>query len=155
MARESIHLHIYTENFLISEWDIFVFLQELAPQHLHLHPHCAPENWLTEFSQYDGDGCIALKAKNGGNVLNANWNDLNIPARLTTLAMAGLPMIRKIIQIILLQCRPLLKRKMWVYSFKDADDLCRQLKDKKGWLFCRRTYSNIGMNLALIIIFLR
>ncbi len=155
MARESIHLHIYTENFHNQRMGYLRFLKVSASASSYLHPHCAPENWLTEFSQYDGDGCIALKAKNGGNVLNANWNDLNIPARLTTLAMAGLPMVRKIIQIILLQCRPLLKRKMWVYSFKDADDLCRQLKDKKGWLFCRRTYSNIGMNLALIIIFLR
>lgn len=69
--------------------------------------------------------------------------------------MAGLPMIQKDNSDHLVAMQTIAQKKDVGIFFKDADDLCRQLKDKKGWLFCRRTYSNIGMNLALIIIFLR
>ncbi|MCS2952654.1 glycosyltransferase family 2 protein [Bacteroides thetaiotaomicron] len=131
MARESIHLHIYTENFHNQRMGYLRFLQELAPQHLHLHPHCAPENWLTEFSQYDAGWLHCFESENGGNVLNANWNDLNIPARLTTLAMAGLPMIQKDNSDHLVAMQTIAQKKDVGIFFKDADDLCRQLKDKK------------------------
>jgi hypothetical protein len=86
---------------------------------------------LTEFSQYDAGWLHCFESENGGNVLNANWNDLNIPARLTTLAMAGLPMIQKDNSDHLVAMQTIAQKKDVGIFFKDADDLCRQLKDKK------------------------
>lgn len=131
LARQNIHLHVYTENYHDHKLGYLNYLKNIAPRHIHLHPHCIPANWVKEFSQYDAGWLHCFDSNNGGSVLNANWDDLNIPARLTTLAMAGLPMIQKnnIGHVVTMQ-NIAKKRDIGVF-FTDIEDLCRQLKDHR------------------------
>ena len=66
----------------------------MAPGHLHIHPKIDQENWVEEFSKYDAGWLHFFQSRNGGDISKANWDDLNIPARVATLALAGLPMIQ-------------------------------------------------------------
>jgi glycosyltransferase involved in cell wall biosynthesis len=93
MAEQNIHLHIYTENYHTSREYLHNKLLKVAPLHFHLHPHCTPVNWVKEFSQYDAGWLHCFESVNNGNLMRAAWNDLNVPARISTLAAAGLPMI--------------------------------------------------------------
>ena len=48
---------------------------------------------MEEFSRYDAGWLHAGHSRNRGDLFRAMWDDLNIPARVGTLAAAGLPMI--------------------------------------------------------------
>jgi hypothetical protein len=94
LAREGIHLHFYGEVFQRG-WR--VWLEEaraLAPEHLHLHPQADQDSWVSEFSKYDAGWLHTFKSQNGGDLRRANWDDMNYPSRIATLAAAGLPMIQ-------------------------------------------------------------
>ena len=93
MAEQDIHLHIYIENYHSTREYLHQRLIRAAPKHFHLHPNCMPVNWVREFSQYDAGWLHSYESVNNGNIMRAAWNDLNIPARINTLAAAGLPMI--------------------------------------------------------------
>lgn len=95
LAKSNIHFHFYGENWH-GQWDHFVkSAKELAPGHIHLHPDCTQENWTEELSQYDAGWLHYFESRNHGDYLRTNWDDLNIPARMTTLAAAGLPMLQR------------------------------------------------------------
>ena len=68
---------------------------KLAPGFLHIHPNVDQENWVKEFSQYDAGWLHFFQSENEGELTRANWDDLNLPARLSTLALAGLPLLQK------------------------------------------------------------
>lgn len=130
LSQQNIHIHVYTENYHDHKMGYLYHLKNRAPRHIHLHPHCIPENWVKEFSKYDAGWLHCFDSHNNGNVLNANWNDLNIPARLTTLAMAGLPMIQKNNSEHLVAMQNIVRQKNVGVFFKDMNDLCYQLKDR-------------------------
>lgn len=127
LANHRIHIHVYTENYHDMKMGYLNFLRMQAPRYFHLHEHCNPGNWMKEFSQYDAGWLHCFDSHNNGHILNANWNDLNIPARLTTLAMAGLPMIQKnnAGHIVAMQ-RIAQERNIGIF-FDDVEDLARQL----------------------------
>jgi len=52
-------------------------------------------DWVREFSQYDAGWLRYFKSENVGELRRANWGDLNYPARIATLASAGLPLIQR------------------------------------------------------------
>ncbi|MDU1890065.1 MAG: glycosyltransferase family 2 protein [Dysgonomonas sp.] len=129
LAQQNIHIHIYTENYHDYKMGYLYYLKNLSPNHIHLHPHCIPENWAEEFSQYDAGWLHCFDSNNNGHLSNANWEDLNIPARMTTLAMAGLPMILKNNFDHLVAMQSIVKHNNVGIFFKDMEDLGRQLKD--------------------------
>lgn len=131
LAQHNIHVHIYTENYHDHKMGYLFHLRALSPDHIHLHPHCIPENWVKEFSQYDARWLHCFDSNNNHNLLNANWEDLNIPARMTTLAMAGLPMIQKNNFEHTVAMQSVAREKNVGVFFKDAEDLCSQLKNKE------------------------
>lgn len=131
LARQNIHIHVYTENYHDHKMGYLSYLKNQAPRHIHLHAHCIPRDWVREFSQYDAGWLHCFDSHNKGNVLNANWNDLNIPARLTTLAMAGLPMIQKNNFGHLVAMQNIAKQRNVGVFFNNINDLCRQLKDRQ------------------------
>lgn len=94
LARHGIHLHFYGD-FTQGQWREWIDkARALAPEHLHLHPNVDPDRWVREFSQYDAGWLHVFRSQNGGDIRRADWDDLNIPARVATLAAAGLPMIQ-------------------------------------------------------------
>jgi len=95
LAKENIHLHFYGD-FTHGQWKEWIDkTNKIARGYLHIHPNVDQENWIKEFSQYDAGWLHFFQSENCGELTRANWDDLNIPARLSTLALAGLPMLQK------------------------------------------------------------
>ena len=95
LAKQGIHLHFYgdIQHAAWREW--IETADKFAPGYLHIHPNCNPENWVQEFSKYDAGWLHYYSSTNFGESMRVEWNDLNYPARMPTLAAAGLPMIQK------------------------------------------------------------
>lgn len=95
LAAEGVHLHFYGD-FTQGQWREWIDMaRALAPRHLHLHANVEQPRWVDEFSRYDAGWLHAFGSANGGELRRANWDDLNYPARMATLAAAGLPMIQR------------------------------------------------------------
>ncbi|WP_396033226.1 glycosyltransferase [Candidatus Cyanaurora vandensis] len=94
LADQDIHLHFYGDvNH--SGWRQWTEeAQGLAAGYLHLHSHVGQDRWVSELSQYDAGWLHFLPSNNGGDLRRACWDDLNYPARIATLAVAGLPVIQ-------------------------------------------------------------
>ncbi|HYO28964.1 MAG TPA: hypothetical protein VER37_00165, partial [Thermomicrobiales bacterium] len=94
LAAERIHLHFYGD-FTQGQWARWIERTRLlAPHHLHLHGTVDQDRWTEEFSRYDAGWLHSFPSRNGGEIRRADWDDLNYPARMATLAAAGLPMIQ-------------------------------------------------------------
>lgn len=93
LADQKIHLHIYGKKFYNQHKDMLDKAQKIAPNHLHIHDFCTPENFVKEFSQYDAGFLHFYKSENNNELVCVNWNDLNFPARMSTYGMAGIPML--------------------------------------------------------------
>jgi glycosyltransferase involved in cell wall biosynthesis len=95
LAGEGIHLHFHG-TFTQGQWREWIErTRRLAPRHLHLHPTAGQEDWVRVFSRYDAGWLHAFRSTNGGDLAAATWDDLNLPARMATLAAAGIPMIQR------------------------------------------------------------
>ncbi|MDQ1918953.1 glycosyltransferase [Massilia pseudoviolaceinigra] len=95
LAAQGIHLHFYGD-FTQGQWRQWIAdARGLAPRHLHLHANVDQSRWVEEFSRYDAGWLHAFASSNDGELRRANWDDLNYPARMATLAAAGLPMIQR------------------------------------------------------------
>lgn len=93
LAANGIHLHFYGD-FTQGQWRSWIERAlALAPRHLHLHGTVGQEGWSTEFSRYDAGWLHLFRSRNRGDLHRADWDDLNIPARMATLAAGRLPML--------------------------------------------------------------
>ena len=92
---QKIHLHFYG-NFHHTMYPAWIDeAKKIAPEHFHLHANCTQEDWVKEFSQYDAGWLHYFESGNRGELMRTVWNDLNYPARMGTLAVAGVPMLQK------------------------------------------------------------
>ena len=95
LGNAGVHLHFYGE-FTHGQWRGWIErTRGLAGRFIHLHPNVDQENWVTEFSQYDAGWLHFFESRNTGEMRRANWDDLNIPARMATLGICGVPMIQR------------------------------------------------------------
>lgn len=95
LAGQGIHLHFYGD-FTHGQWREWIDKgRTMAPRHLHLHANVDQAGWVEEFSRYDAGWLHAFVSTNQGEIRRADWDDLNYPARIATLAAAGLPMIQR------------------------------------------------------------
>jgi glycosyltransferase involved in cell wall biosynthesis len=131
LAKENIHLHFYGE-FTHGQWKEWIDkTNKIAPGYLHIHPNVDQENWVKEFSQYDAGWLHFFESENFGELMRANWDDLNIPARLSTLALAGLPMLQKNNDGHTVAIQSLVKQMNLGLFFNDMSELKNLLQDKK------------------------
>ena len=65
-----------------------------APRHVHLHTTVRQPDWLRVLSRYDAGWLHVFRSRNEGELRRACWDDLNIPARVGTYAVAGLPLLQ-------------------------------------------------------------
>ena len=94
LAANGVHLHFYG-SFVHGQWRAWIERTlGLAPRHLHIHDTVGQDGWVREFSQYDAGWLHVFRSRNEGDLSRADWDDLNLPARMATLAAAGLPMIQ-------------------------------------------------------------
>jgi hypothetical protein len=93
LGNAGIHLHFYGE-FTHGQWKGWIERTKgLAGRFIHLHANVDQEDWVSEFSQYDAGWLHFFESRNFGEMRRANWDDLNIPARMATLGVCGVPMI--------------------------------------------------------------
>lgn len=131
LAQQNIHTHVYTENYHNYKMGYLHHLKEIAPNHVHLHPHCTPANWTKELSQYDAGWLHSFDSNNNGDLMKATWDDLNIPARIPTLAAAGVPMIQKNNFGHTVVMQNIAKERNIGVFYNDVGNLGRQLKDRE------------------------
>lgn len=91
LAENDIHVHLYTENYY--EGNGREDLLKVAPNHFHIHGHVSADKWTEELSQYDAGWLHGHRSTNNGNLMMATWDDLNLPARISTYAAAGIPIL--------------------------------------------------------------
>jgi hypothetical protein len=94
-AAQKIHLHFYGEFFQTSWKGWTEIAVKVAGNYVHTHGNCRADQWASEFGKYDAGWLHTFDSNNDGELIRATWNDLNYPARMSTLAAAGLPMIQK------------------------------------------------------------
>lgn len=140
MADQKIHLHFYGEYFhnVWKEWAITA--QEVAPNHIHFHSHCDPAQWAAEFGRYDAGWLHTFDSFNGGELIKCSWNDLNYPARMNTLAAAGLPMIQKRNEGHMVAIQSYMQQLDVGYFYDNMDSLANCFQDQQR---CEQVRKNI------------
>ncbi|HKG57185.1 MAG TPA: glycosyltransferase [Candidatus Limnocylindrales bacterium] len=128
LAGEGIHLHFYGD-FTQGQWRAWIERSaSLAPGYLHLHPTVDQRGWVEEFSRYDAGWLHVFESANGGELHRANWDDLNLPARMATLAAAGVPMIQRDNSGSIVAAQALAERLGVGISFRSAEGLGAALR---------------------------
>jgi len=131
LASLDIHIHFYGD-FTQGQWKQWIERSKAqAGDHLHIHPNCAQPDWTAEFSQYDAGWLHFFKSANDGELMRANWDDLNYPARIATLAIAGLPMLQRDNTGHIVATQSLVQKHGLGLFFSDFEDLKNQLVDEK------------------------
>ncbi len=129
LADADVHVHLYSEKAAAQMRSWVDEVQRQAPHHFHLHPQVDQTEWVAEFSQYDAGWLHSFASENRGEVYAASWDDLNYPARMGTLAAAGVPMIQRDNTGCLVASQSLARERDLGLFWNDADDLVAQLKD--------------------------
>ena len=131
LASHGIHLHFYGE-ITHGQWLQWIEkTQAMVPGYLHLHPNVDQSRWTEEFSQYDAGWLHLFDSGNEGEIRRANWDDLNYPARLSTLAAAGLPMLQKANNGAVVATQTLTRQLSTGIFFDKVDELAAQLRDRE------------------------
>jgi hypothetical protein len=131
LAGHGIHLHFYGE-ITHGQWLQWIEkTQAMVPGYLHLHPNVDQSRWTEEFSQYDAGWLHLFDSGNEGEIRRANWDDLNYPARLSTLAAAGLPMLQKANDGAVVATQTLTRQLGTGIFFDKVDELAAQLRDRE------------------------
>ncbi len=131
LAAHNIHLHLYTENYHNSRDMLNHVMKSSAPGHFHVHDHVSQLNWTEEFSKYDAGWLHNLVSTNNRNMLDVSWDDLNIPARTSTYAAAGLPVIFRNNSEHIVAIQSKIEELGYGLFFNKLDDLVILLKDKE------------------------
>ena len=132
LAAQGIHLHFYGD-FTHGQWRAWIeTCRSLAPGYLHLHANVDQGDWVQEFSRYDAGWLHAFESSNHGEIRRADWDDLNYPARLSTLAAAGLPMIQRANEGAIVATQNLTRRLGIGIFFNAFDELGERLRDRAG-----------------------
>ncbi len=148
LARRNIHIHLYTENYHSSKKNENARYLQIAPKHFHIHPHVPADDWTREFSQYDAGWLHSINSQNNGNLMKASWDDLNIPARISTYAAAGIPLIFPENSKHIMASHDIARKLDVGIFFRDCYELSVQLKDSQrmqqltnNMRQCRETFS--------------
>jgi Glycosyl transferase family 2 len=129
LAARGVHVHLYGEKVQVQMRDWVQAARRHAPHHLHLHRHVTQRDWVAEFSRYDAGWLHDFTSGNGGDIRAATWNDLNVPARVATLAVAGVPLILRDNPGSVVAVQRLLASRRLGVLWSDPDDLAEQLHD--------------------------
>lgn len=129
LSRRKIHLHLYGD-FYHSVYKTWIDEANLlAPGYLHLHPACSPQHWVEELSKYDAGWLHVFDSENNGEMMKANWLDLNYAARMSTLGAAGLPMIQRDNTGHICASQAFTAKNGFGIFYNSYDDLVAQLSD--------------------------
>lgn len=143
LSKNKIHIHLYTESYE-SRWNNLIQkYKKLSPNYFHIHRHCDAFDWTREFSKYDAGWLHLVQSENHGSIDRANWNDLNIPARISTMMAAGIPCIQKDNTGHMVAMQTCLLDIDCGIFYSSISDLATLLYDKK---FMKRMHKNVMNN---------
>lgn len=131
LAKQRIHLHLYIQNYPYTRENFISMATVAMGDCFHLHEPCIPQDWVKEFSQYDAGWLHCFKSRNDGCLMKAEWDDLNLPARMNTLAAAGLPMLQRNNREHIVAMQSKINDLNIGVCFDDYESLGWQLKDKE------------------------
>lgn len=130
LAANGVHLHFYGE-FIQDNWRAWIErARGIAGRFLHIHPTVHQENWVEAFSRYDAGWLHFFRSRNGGELARADWDDLNLPARMATLAVCGLPMLQRDNSGHIVATQTLVRDEGLGFFFDDMAGLAEQLRDR-------------------------
>ena len=130
LAECGVHLHFYGD-FVHGQWREWIEkTRRLAPGHLHLHAQVDQADWVQEFSRYDAGWLHTFRSRNEGDLRRADWDDLNYPARLTTLVAAGVPVIQRDNAGSIVATQSLVRERGLGLCYDEIPDLAGQLRDR-------------------------
>jgi glycosyltransferase involved in cell wall biosynthesis len=142
LAEQKIHLHFYGD-FTQGQWlEWIAKTNRMAPGYLHIHPNVDQEDWVIEFSQYDAGWLHFFKSENNGEIKRSNWDDLNIPARMATLALAGVPMLQRDNAGHTVAIQSLVKKHNLGLVFNDMNELGELMRNRDLMLQLRESVWN-------------
>jgi hypothetical protein len=102
----------------------------VAPDHLHLHAQVDQADWVRVFSQYDAGWLHDFRSTNGGDLHASTWDDVNYPARLGTLAAAGVPVIQRDNHGSVVATQTLARERGLGITWREPADLIASLRDR-------------------------
>lgn len=138
LAQQDIHVHLYGDFYHgWYRWWVEE-AQRLAPDYLHLHPQVGQKDWISEFSKYDAGWLHQFKSENEGDLHRVTWEDLNYPARTSTLAQAGVPMLQFDNAGSVVAMQSLVRSLDIGIFYRDAEHLGEQLHDQERMARLRR-----------------
>jgi glycosyltransferase involved in cell wall biosynthesis len=131
LAADRVHTHFYgliRDRGPRGRWQHWIdeAIRE-APGYVHVHPHVDQRAWVSEFSKYDAGWLHLCESANGGEIARATWDDLNIPARLSTVVSAGVPVLHRHSAGARVEVQDLVRDTGIGVAFNDADDVCEIL----------------------------
>ncbi|MBX9815043.1 MAG: glycosyl transferase [Proteobacteria bacterium SG_bin5] len=130
LAANGVHLHFYGD-FIHDMWRAWIArARGLAGRFLHIHPTVHQEDWVAEFSRYDAGWLHFFQSRNEGDLRRADWDDLNLPARMATLGVCGLPMLQRDNRGHIVATQSLARDRGLGFFFQDMAGLAAQLRDR-------------------------
>lgn len=132
LAQHNIHVHLYGDIHVAGRIDWIKKVLRAAPKHFHVHNNCDSSNWRKEFSQYDAAWLHIFDSHNYGELARVDWNDLNYPARLSTYASAGTPMIFRDNSKHLVASQSLADNLAIGVKYTTIDELAYKLNSRRG-----------------------
>lgn len=132
LGRNGIHLHFYGD-YTHGQWKSWIETSlRRAPRHLHLHSQVHQDSWVREFSRYDAGWLHFFASQNKGDIRRAIWDDLNVPARMSALAAAGLPFLQRDNSGSIVASQSLAHKLNSGIFFTTAEELAEKLRDSRN-----------------------
>jgi hypothetical protein len=130
LADAGVHLH-FSGDFTPGQWREWIDrCQAMANGYLHLHSQVDQGRWVPELSRYDAGWLHFFESANGGELRRANWDDLNYPARLTTLVLAGVPVLQRDNEGAIVATQTLARQRDLGLAFRELEELGERLRDR-------------------------
>ncbi|HEU4573178.1 MAG TPA: hypothetical protein VFR93_10870, partial [Candidatus Limnocylindrales bacterium] len=130
LGAQGVHIHFYGD-FTHGQWRAWIDRSRaLAPRRLHLHPTVDATGWVAELSRYDAGWLHVFRSRNGGEIRRADWDDLNLPARMATLAAAGLPMLQRSNEGAIVATQSLARALGTSVFFDEIEEIGGRLRDR-------------------------
>ena len=140
LAARGIHLHFYG-SFHQGQWGEWIeAVRAAAGNFFHLHGQVDHDRWVSEFSRYDAGWLHLFTSTNGGDIRRTNWPDLNVPARLPTLAAAGVPPIQRANDGHVVAQQRLVRELDAGLFLRNPDQLADELQDRERMRRLRETF---------------
>jgi hypothetical protein len=139
LARAGVHVHVYSEKVHAQKREWVDACRREAPGHLHLHANVDQGDWVRVFSQYDAGWLHDVRSTNGGDLHAATWDDLNYPARMGTLAAAGVPMVQRDNPGSIVASQSLLRERDLGVLWREPADLVAALTDRERMALLRKS----------------